>query len=171
MQLQDHIRDIADFPKAGILYRDITPLLKSAAAFSHVIEQFRLRYMDAKIDYVIGIESRGFIFGMPLANALGVGFIPVRKPGKLPAEHYSVAYQLEYGEDSLEIHKDAIEDGARVVLIDDLLATGGSANAAAQLLQNFNCELHEFAFVIELSELAGREQLTSFGKSHSLIRY
>ncbi len=171
MQLKDYIRTVADFPKPGILYRDITSLLKSAEAFSQVIEQFKLRYIDAKIDYVIGIESRGFIFGTPLAHALGVGFIPIRKPGKLPAEHYSISYQLEYGEDSLEIHKDAIEDGARVLLIDDLLATGGTANAAAQLLQNFNCELHEFAFVIELNELAGRKHLASFGESHSLLQY
>ena len=171
MQLQDYIRTIADFPKPGIMYRDITTLLQSPEALSHVIEQFRLRYEAAEIDYVIGIESRGFIFGTALAHTLGVGFIPIRKPGKLPADHYSVSYQLEYGEDSLEIHKDAIEAGARVLVVDDLLATGGTANAAAELLQNFNCELHEFAFVIELSELAGRDRLAEFSESYSLLQY
>ena len=135
MDLKALIRDIPDFPKPGILFRDITTLLQNPEGLNYVIEELARQVDGLGIDYVAGIESRGFIFGTPLATRLGVGFVPVRKPGKLPADVYAMDYELEYGTDSLEVHKDAFPENSRVLLVDDLLATGGTAAAAAQLVE------------------------------------
>jgi len=161
IDLKSCIRDVPDFPKEGILFKDITPLLADKAAFTQAIDTLASRYAD-KIDIVVGIESRGFIFGAALASKLGIGFVPVRKPGKLPADTYSVEYELEYGTDTVEIHQDAISAGSRVLLIDDLLATGGTAAATLELLKNFDAEIVEVAFLIELDFLHGREKLKDY---------
>ena len=152
-------RSIKDFPKKGIIFKDITTVIKDKEAFRTVISYFECLYKDKNIDYVVGMESRGFIFGSALADRLGCGFVVVRKPGKLPAETISQEYELEYGTDCLEIHADAIESGKRVVLIDDLLATGGTANAAYSLVKKLDAEVVALAFVLELSFLKGREKL------------
>lgn len=157
--IQAFIRDIPDFPKPGILFKDITPLLANAEAFKKVTERFVEEYKDQNIKTIIGIESRGFLFGVPLAQALGIGFVPIRKPGKLPAETLQETYDLEYGTDSIEIHKDAIEEGDRVLIIDDLLATGGTAAAAGKLVKQLGADLVGFAFLIELGFLQGRDKL------------
>lgn len=157
--IQSLIRDIPDFPKPGILFKDITPLLADAKGMQAVTDKFVEAFADKGITKVVGAESRGFLFGVPLAMALGVGFVPVRKPGKLPAETLSESYELEYGTDSLEIHKDAIIDGDKVILIDDLLATGGTAAAASQLIKRLGGDLVGFGFVIELAFLKGAEKL------------
>jgi adenine phosphoribosyltransferase len=154
------IRAIPDFPIPGILFRDITPLLKDKQGFKASIDMFVERFRDAKIDYVVGIESRGYIFGAPLAYALGAGFIPVRKPGKLPFEKFSESYELEYGTNSLEIHADALSQGDRVVVADDLLATGGTAAATGRLLERLGADIVAYAFMIELSALNGRAALS-----------
>lgn len=159
MDLKTLIRDIPDFPQPGILFRDITTLLQNADGLRYVIDRFTEDYTNESIDYVIGIESRGFIFGVPLAYQLGAGFVPVRKPGKLPAAVYSQDYELEYGSDRLEIHQDACPPGSRILIVDDLLATGGTAAATAQLVQPLNCTLVGFGFIIELTGLAGRQKL------------
>ena len=135
MNLKDKIRDIADFPQKGILFRDITTLIKDPAAFKYVIDELTKRYADEKIDIVAAVESRGYVFGAPLAYNLGAGFVTIRKPGKLPCETYSQEYELEYGKNTIEIHKDAVKKGQRVLLIDDLIATGGSSKAAAKLIE------------------------------------
>jgi len=158
IDLKACIRDVPDFPKEGILFKDITPLLADKAAFAQAIDAFAERYAG-KIDVIAGIESRGFIFGAALASKLGIGFVPVRKPGKLPADTYSAEYSLEYGTDAVEIHQDAISAGSRVLLIDDLLATGGTAAATLELLGKFDAEVVEVAFLIELEFLNGREKL------------
>ncbi len=159
INLRDHIRDVPNFPKPGILFKDITPLLASPAAFDHAIGQFVDRYASKKIDRVVAAESRGFIFGAPLAIRLEAAFVPVRKPGKLPHDTFSHAYDLEYGSDTLEIHSDALNPGDRVLIIDDLLATGGTLQACIRLLENFQVEIVECAFCIHLRELEGEKRI------------
>ncbi len=165
--LLDAIRDIPDFPKPGILFKDITTLLNDAEAFGLLMEHLSARYREAKLDFVAGIESRGFIFGAALAAKLGIGFVPIRKKGKLPGPTISEKYALEYGFDEVEIHIDAFRDqeGAKVLLIDDLIATGGTAEAAVKLIQDAKAQCVEACFIIELGFLDGRsklERLTSF---------
>lgn len=157
--LKNHIRDIPDFPHEGILFRDITPLLLDPKAFRETVDLLRARYENKGIDKFAAMESRGFFFAAPIAYELGVGLIPLRKPGKLPAETLSESYALEYGEASLEIHKDAVKPGERVVIIDDLLATGGTAAASVALVEKLGGEVVEIAFVIELAALGGRAKL------------
>ena len=161
MDLKSLIRDIPDFPKPGILFRDITTLLRDAKGLRYTIDLFTQKCIDAGMtaDYVVGMESRGFIFGTPLAYQLEAGFIPVRKKGKLPAKVHAIEYELEYGTDILEMHQDALEPGSRVLIADDLIATGGTASATAKLIQKIGCELVGFAFIIELKELQGRQKL------------
>jgi len=153
------IRPVPDFPKAGILFRDITPMLEDARGFAVLIEGFVARYKAAKIDKVVGIESRGFILGAPLAIALGVGFVILRKPGKLPRPTRKKAYALEYGEGELHMHEDALKKGERVVVVDDVIATGGSLGAAVHLVRESGAELVELAVAIELVALQGRAAL------------
>ena len=169
MDLRSYIRDIPDFPKPGILFRDITPLLADGRALRWTIDQLAERYRGT-VDMVLGIESRGFIIGSALAYALGVGIAIVRKPGKLPSETYSADYALEYGTDKLEIHRDAFGEKAKVLIVDDLLATGGTAAAAIQLAERLDGEIVECAFIIELEFLNGRERLAP-RPAFSLIRY
>jgi adenine phosphoribosyltransferase len=159
MDLKAHIRDIPDFPKPGILFRDITPLLGNPVAMQYSIDRFAEQVTDYRVDYIVGIESRGFIFGMPLAYKLGVGFAPVRKPGKLPAAVHAASYALEYGSDTLELHQDAFPTGSRVLIIDDLIATGGTAAATAELIEQTGCTVAGFGFLIELVGLGGRAKL------------
>lgn len=164
------IRHIQDFPHAGILFHDITPLLGNADAFAAVIDRLT---QDAKAqapDVVIGIESRGFLFGGPISDRLGLPFVPVRKPGKLPAAHMSVEYSLEYGSGQLDIHEDAMRPGQRAYIVDDLLATGGTARASAKLVELIGGEVAGFGFVIELEDLGGRGQLPDYSL-FSLLRY
>jgi adenine phosphoribosyltransferase len=170
MDLKQYIRDIPDFPKKGILFRDITTLLQNRDALNRTIDMLTDHYRSQAIDQIIGIESRGFIFGAPLAYRLGTGFIPVRKPGKLPHVTEKVEYQLEYGTDRLEIHKDAFRAGQRVLIIDDLLATGGTAAAVAQLVEKLDGEVAGLGFVIELSFLNGRDKLKGYD-IHTLVQY
>lgn len=162
-------RDVKDFPKKGIIFKDITTVLKDKKAFKSVVDFFEDKYKNADIAYVVGIESRGFILGAVLADRLNCGFIPVRKPGKLPAKTISETYELEYGTDSLEIHEDAIESGANVVIIDDLLATGGTANAAYNLIKRLNGTVKGMAFVLELGFLNGRAKLPQNVEITSMI--
>lgn len=164
------IRDVPDFPMPGILFRDVTPLLRDPAGLRQVVDAFAERYRDGRIDLVAGIESRGFLFGAPLALALGVGFVPIRKLGKLPAECISREYALEYGTNALEMHRDAVRPGERVLLIDDLLATGGTARAAAELVTELGGQIAEVAFVIELAFLNGRAALPNY-PIHALMAY
>ena len=157
--LKQLIREVPDFPKPGILFKDITPLLSDARAFRLTIDLFEESLAQAHADRVVGIESRGFIFGAALAQRLGVGFVPVRKPGKLPYKTRRVTYQTEYSTDTLEIHEDAVPRGARVIIVDDLLATGGTAAATAQLVEDQGGSVASFAFVVELDFLSGRGRL------------
>jgi adenine phosphoribosyltransferase len=159
MNLKALIRDIPDFPQPGILFRDITTLLRDPAGLKHLINVLEEKCTPLKPDYIVGIESRGFIVGTPLACQMSVGFVPVRKPGKLPAAVYGVDYALEYGTDRLEVHQDALPKGSRVLVADDLIATGGTAAATAELINKIGCELVGFAFAIELEGLGGREKL------------
>jgi adenine phosphoribosyltransferase len=159
MDLKTHIREIPDFPKPGILFRDITPLLANPASLQYSIDLFAEQVSAHCPDYIVGIESRGFMFGMPLAYKLGVGFAPVRKPGKLPAAVHSASYNLEYGNDTLELHQDAFPQGSRVLIIDDLIATGGTAAATAELIEQTGSTVAGFGFVIELVALQGRAKL------------
>jgi adenine phosphoribosyltransferase len=162
MDLAQHIRNIPDFPVEGIQFKDITTLLKEPTAFSASVEAFLERYDGEDIDLVVGIESRGFIWGAVLAYELGVGFVPVRKPGKLPAERVRVEYTLEYGTNALEMHRDAIQPGHKVLVIDDLLATGGTAKATCDLVEQLGGEVVSVAFLIELTALEGRLQLSEY---------
>ncbi len=157
--LKELIRDVPDYPKPGIVFKDITPLLKHAEAFDRVVRAIADHYRDQRIDYVVGVESRGFIFGAAVATALRAGFIPVRKPGKLPHHTHRCEYALEYGTDSLEIHQDAVETGKRVLIVDDVLATGGTAAAAIELVQRTGGQVAGLAFLMELGFLNGREKL------------
>lgn len=167
--LKEYIRTIPDFPKPGILFRDITTLLSHAPAFQEALRLMVNRYRGAELDAVCGIESRGFLIGAPLALELGVAFVPIRKPGKLPAAVERVEYELEYGTDCLEIHRDALEPGQRVLLADDLLATGGTISAAAQLVKSLGTTVHEATFIIELEGLGGRDRLDC--PAFSLMRF
>ncbi len=170
IDIKSRIRDIPDFPKKGILFRDITTLLKDAGAFQKVVEKITSFYEDEGIQKVVGIESRGFIMGAPLAYTLGAGFIPVRKPGKLPSDIYEAKYELEYGTDILTIHQDAITPGERVLVVDDLLATGGTMAATLDLLRQLGAIVVGVAFLIELTELKGRDKLAG-QQVLSLISY
>lgn len=165
------IRNIPDFPKKGIEFKDITPLLKDSDAFRIVIDALAEKFSSMHIDYVVAIESRGYLLGAPLAYKLGAGLVIVRKPGKLPAEVEREEYELEYGTDALEIHKDAIEQGKRVLIIDDLLATGGTVNAACRLVNRLGGKIIATTFLIELSKLRGREKLSSIAEVYSLFTY
>ena len=168
--LKKLIREIPDFPKPGILFYDITTLLKEREGLKGVIDGLKERYRSAGVDVVIGIEARGFIFAPALAYALSAGFVPVRKPKKLPGECARVTYALEYGTDTLEIHKDAIGNGARVLVVDDLLATGGTARATAQLVEEVGGTVVGMGFVVELTFLKGRERLDGY-EVFSLLQY
>jgi len=161
MELQSLIRDIPNFPKPGIIFRDITTLLSDAQGLRHTIDTLAAKCIDNNLvpDYIVGIESRGFIFGTPLAYKLNAGFVPVRKPGKLPAAVHRISYDLEYGQDSLEIHQDAIPSTAKVLIVDDLIATGGTAKATADLITKVGAEILGYVFVIELKDLEGRKKL------------
>lgn len=157
--IKQYIRDIPDFPQPGVLYRDITPLLANPGAFREVLESLAARYRDAEIEAIVAVESRGFIFGAPLAYILGVPFVTARKFGKLPYATINVAYQLEYGEAIIEMHTDALTPGQRVVIVDDLLATGGTTAATVELVEKLGGEVAGVAFVIELTFLNGRARL------------
>ncbi|MGB8331763.1 MAG: adenine phosphoribosyltransferase [Polyangiales bacterium] len=157
--LRGHIRDVPDFPRKGILFKDITPLLADVEAFRACIQLMVERLGDESVSAVVGIESRGFMFGAALADKLGVGFIPVRKPGKLPAATFRAEYDLEYGSDAVEIHQDALRPGDRVVVVDDLIATGGTAKATGDLVQKCGAEVAAFVFVINLVALEGVKKL------------
>ncbi|MFP4380100.1 MAG: adenine phosphoribosyltransferase [Candidatus Sumerlaeia bacterium] len=162
MDLHAYIRDIPDFPKPGIIFKDIAPLLGNAEAFRYTVDLLADRYSDKKIDKIAGIESRGFIFGGALAVRLGCGFIPVRKPGKLPWETISQSYELEYGTNTLEIHKDALEKGEKILILDDLLATGGTVEATAQIIEKLGGDVVEIVTLIELAFLKGREKIAKY---------
>lgn len=168
--LKSKIRDIPNFPQDGVVFKDITPLLSDPQAFNMVINLLADRYMGRHIDHVVGVEARGFILGAALAYKLNTGLILVRKPGKLPAETLRSAYELEYGEDELEIHRDAIPPGSRVVLVDDLIATGGTICAAIDLIKGLQCDIVELAFLIELNALNGRQRLQGH-HIFSLLQY
>ncbi|MBV8116954.1 MAG: adenine phosphoribosyltransferase [Candidatus Eremiobacteraeota bacterium] len=159
MEIEALIRAIPDFPIPGILFRDITPLLKDKQGFRRAIDLFVDQFSKRAIDYVVAVEARGYIFGAPLAYAMGAGFIPIRKPGKLPHDKLSEDYALEYGTNSLEIHADAIGQGERVIVVDDLLATGGTAAATRRLLERLGAHVEAFAFLLELPALRGRDAL------------
>lgn len=167
--LKKHIRDVPDFPKPGIIFKDITPLLQNHKAFDAIIKSFADRYSKKGIDTVVGIESRGFLFGAPLAHQLGAAFVPVRKKGKLPYKTVEISYNLEYGSATIEMHTDAVAKGHKVVVVDDLLATGGTADAACKLVQNQGGKVLECAFVVELAFLGGREKISA--PVHSLVSY
>jgi adenine phosphoribosyltransferase len=168
--LRARIREVPDFPKPGILFYDITTLLKEPAAYREAIDLLTAPYVGKKIDIVVGMESRGFIFSAPMAYQLGAGFVPVRKLGKLPAETVSVEYALEYGTNTLEIHRDAIRPGQKVLIVDDLLATGGTVNGTIELVRRLKGEVVGVAFLVELTFLKGREKL--HGQDvHSVIAY
>lgn len=170
IDLEKHIRDVPDFPKPGILFKDITPLLSNAEAFGAAIDHFADRYSEKNIDAVVAVESRGFIFGGPLALKLDASFVPVRKPGKLPYNTHSYSYELEYGTDTLEIHEDALTSGMNVLIVDDLLATGGTLEACIKLLNHFDVEIVECAFCINLKFLGGESKLAPH-PTYSLIEY
>jgi len=168
--LKKYIRSIRDFPIKGIMFRDITTLLKDADAVNETLRQLLSFTEGMSIDKVVGVESRGFIFGAMIANELKAGFVPIRKPGKLPAERESQTYQLEYGLDKIEIHKDAINEGDKVLIHDDLLATGGTAEAACKLVEKLGGQVVQLSFIVELSFLNGREKLRNY-KVDSLVIY
>ena len=168
--LKQYIRNIPDFPKEGILFRDITTLLSNSEKFKEVIDELVKRYSGKGIDAVVAVESRGFIFGGALAERLGAGFVPVRKKGKLPHKTLSVTYSLEYGEDTLQIHEDALQPDEKVLLIDDLLATGGTMAAVIDLVKKLKAEIIESAFVIELTDLKGRANLEGV-PVYSMVKY
>ncbi len=168
--LREAIRDIPDFPKPGIIFKDITPILSNPTLLQGVVDHFAAAFSDARIDAVVGMESRGFIFGAPLALALNTAFVPARKPGKLPYDSVGVEYELEYGTARLEMHTDAISAGQRVLVVDDLLATGGTARATQQLVHQLGGDLVAVCFVIELDFLNGRSTLGDV-PVHSIVNY
>ena len=169
-RLKSTIRDIPDFPKPGIIFKDITPILSDASLLQACVDHLAAQFGDANIDAVVGMESRGFIFGAPLALALGVAFVPARKPGKLPYDSIGVEYDLEYGTARLEMHTDAVGEGARVLVVDDLLATGGTAAATNSLIRELGAQIVANCFVIELSFLPGREAIGDI-PVHSIVTY
>lgn len=171
VDVKSKIRDIKDFPKEGIIFRDITTALKDAETLRVIVDYLCEQFKDEKIEYIAGIESRGFILGMPMAYKMGIGFVPVRKPNKLPAATYSQEYSLEYGTDKIEIHQDAFPQGANVLVVDDLLATGGTAEAACKLVKKAGANLVGTAFLIELTALKGREKLVDSPKNVSMLQY
>src|SRR5271166_471342 len=169
-QLKHLIREVPDFPKKGILFYDITTLLKDKTGFATLIDKLAEHYISQDVDLVLGMEARGFIFAPALAYRLNAGFVPVRKPGKLPAETVRISYDLEYGSNALEVHKDAIRKGQRVLIVDDLLATGGTAAATAELAKGLGAEIAGLAFVVELDFLKGRDKLAKYDV-FSLMHY
>jgi adenine phosphoribosyltransferase len=169
-QLKNLIREVPDFPKPGILFYDITTLLKDKTGYAQLIDLLAEQYVGKQIDLILGMEARGFIFGPALAYRLNAGFVPVRKPGKLPAPVAKVEYDLEYGSNALEVHKDAIEQGQRVLIVDDLLATGGTAEATAKLATSLGAQIAGLAFVVELDFLKGRDKLKPYDV-FSLLHY
>jgi len=170
IQLTDYIRDVPDFPKKGILFRDITPLLGDKSALSAAIDALAAPFVDSGVDYVAAVEARGFIFGSAVAKVLSAGFIPVRKKGKLPCTTESVSYALEYGSDTLQVHSDAGGAGSRILMVDDLLATGGTMAAACELIESLGAEIAGLSFLIELAGLSGRYKLTKY-PLHCVISY
>ncbi len=170
MDLRQYIRDIPDFPVEGILFRDITPLMQEPSAFKYVIDRMAEHYEGQGVDVILGIEARGFLIGAPLAYKLGKPFVPVRKEGRLPYETKSVKYALEYGQNVVEVHTDAVSRGQRAVILDDLLATGGTMAAGAELVESMGGEVAGLAAVIELIDLDGRERLSGYGV-YSLVQY
>jgi adenine phosphoribosyltransferase len=170
IDMEKYIRSIPDWPKKGILFRDITPLLANPEAFSTAVDALCAGFEGVNIEYVAAVEARGFIFGTAVAQRLEVGFVPIRKKGKLPFETESVTYDLEYGTDTLEIHHDAVKKDAKVLMVDDLLATGGTMAAACQLIEKIGGKVEGITFLIELSELAGREKLARY-KINTVISY
>lgn len=175
MDLKQLIREVPDFPRPGVSFKDITTLMKQPGAMAEAVRSMARRFRDDHVEMVVGVESRGFVLGAPLAYELGTGFVLIRKPGKLPAQTLRVEYDLEYGKDALEIHRDALDPGQRVLLVDDLLATGGTMAAAADLVRGLEAEIVGFSFLVELVFLRGRERLKRFGLSDeqilSLVRY
>ncbi len=169
-QLKEAIREVPDWPKKGILFYDVTTLLKNASCFQKAVDALIAPYRDKRVDLVLGIEARGFIFAPTVAYALKAGFVPVRKPGKLPADKYRVEYDLEYGTDALEIHRDAIEPGQRVLIVDDLIATGGTAKAVARMVRDMGGTVVGLAFLVELEFLHGRDQLAGYEMT-SILKY
>tara|TARA_B100001013_G_scaffold173652_1_gene104349 strand:+ start:2468 stop:3001 length:534 start_codon:yes stop_codon:yes gene_type:complete len=168
--IADRIRDVPDFPKKGILFKDITPVLSDIDTLRASIKEMAAPFMDLEIDVVVGIESRGFIFGAPIADVLNCSFVPVRKPGKLPWKTESVSYELEYGTDALEIHEDAITEGQNILIVDDLLATGGTAEATCKLVSKLGGNIKGLSLLIELEGLNGRKRLNQYNV-HSLVQY
>ena len=170
--LKEKIRTVPHWPKQGIMFRDITTLLKDARGFNHLINLLAERYIRMRIDVIAGIESRGFITGAALAHRLGLGFVPIRKKGKLPAEVVSEEYDLEYGKDKIEVHKDAIQKGQKVLIVDDLCATGGTALAACNLIKKLGGEIVECSFIVDLPELGGKKKLENAGfKVFNLVEF
>jgi len=170
VDLKQYIADVPDFPQEGILFRDITPLLAHPEALAAALAELEERARETRPDVIAGIESRGFLFGMPLAERLGTGFVPIRKPGKLPRETLRESYSLEYGENTIEMHRDAVRPGQRVLVVDDLLATGGTAEAAANLVRRAGGEVAGWLFLVELAALGGREKLAG-APVHSVLVY
>ena len=170
IDLKDFIRDVPDFPKPGILFRDITPLLSHPAAFRAAVDQLAVRFRDERIEAIVAAEARGFIFAAPLALELGAGFVPIRKPGKLPFDTHSFHYELEYGSDTLEMHVDGVGAGQRVLVVDDLLATGGTVGACCRLLEQVGAEIVGCAFAIELTGLGGAKTIAPY-PVFSLLKY
>ncbi len=170
IDLKRYIRDIPDWPKEGILFRDITPLLLNPKAFTAAIDAMCADFIEMGIEYVAAVEARGFIFGSAVAEKLGVGFVPIRKKGKLPWRTESVSYDLEYGTDTLEVHSDAVESGGKVLIVDDLLATGGTIAAACELIEKIGGTVAGIVFLVELADLQGREKIADY-KAASIITY
>ena len=168
--VKDLVRDVRDYPKSGIVFKDITPVLADIDALRTSIKEMAAPFTNLGIDIVVGIESRGFIFGAPIADLLNAGFVPVRKPGKLPWKTESVSYELEYGTDALEIHEDAITEGQNVLIVDDLLATGGTAEATCKLVSKLGGNIKGLSVLIELKDLNGRKRLNQYNV-HSLVQY
>jgi adenine phosphoribosyltransferase len=170
IDLKRYIRDVPDWPKKGILFRDITPLLKNPKAFAAAVDALCCEFKDAGVEYVAAVEARGFIFGSAVAEKLGVGFVPIRKKGKLPWLTERVSYDLEYGTDTLEVHRDAVTSGAKVLMVDDLLATGGTMAAACKLIKKIGGKVAGITFLVELADLRGREKIAGY-KVASIISY